>query len=196
LPFKSRSGADHRCGECISAPKNFRIARAPLIYEQILTKVIHCFKYRGKVQLEKPLAKILLTAFSLLWAGDSIDMILPVPLHLKRFRQRGFNQAYMLVRSWNKIAGRYPHFQNGFQIERDLLVRPRETAPQAALGRVKRGDNIKNAFDIVDRGRVVDKRILLVDDIYTTGATVNECARLLLDNGARFIDVLTLARAV
>lgn len=196
LPFKSRSGADHRCSDCISEPKNFRIARAALIYEQILTRIIHSFKYSGKVQLAKPLAELLRTAFGLFWEKDRIDIILPVPLHLKRFRKRGFNQAYLLVRNWNTLAGQYPDRPAEIQIERNLLVRTVATAPQSALGRAQRAVNIKNAFDLNDRDRVKDKSVLLIDDVYTTGATVNECARLLLDCGARYVDVLTLARAV
>jgi ComF family protein len=196
LPIKSRQGPDHRCGDCIREPKRYRIARAPLIYEQILTRVVHCFKYKGKVQLANPLAELLLTAFRLFWEPDGIDIILPVPLHIKRFRMRGFNQAYLLVRNWNILAGQNPYRPARFQIERNILVRAVATTPQSALGRAERAANIKNAFDLNDPDKVKDKRILLIDDVYTTGATVNECTRLLLNGGARHVDVLTLARAV
>jgi len=196
LPFVSRSGADHLCGGCISEPKYFRIARAPLIYEQVLTGIIHRFKYKGKIQLADPLAEILLTSFSLLWEDDSIDILMPVPLHLKKIRKRGFNQAYLLVRNWKHLAGQEPFRRTVIPIERNLLVRTAATAPQSALGRAKRAINVKNAFDLDGRDKVKDKRILLIDDVYTTGSTVNECARLLLNCGARHVDVLTLARAV
>jgi len=196
LPIKGRQGADHRCADCISEPKNFRIARAPLIYEQILTRVIHCFKYKGKVQLANPLAELLLTAFRMFWEPDSIDIILPVPLHKKRFRMRGFNQAYLLVSNWNVLAGQHPGHQTPLQIERNLLIRVATTVPQSALGRAQRAVNIKNAFDLYHPNQVIDKRILLIDDVYTTGATVSECTRLLLNCGVRHVDVLTLARAV
>jgi len=196
LPINSRQGVNHRCGDCIREPKNYRIARAPLIYEQILTRVIHCFKYKGKVQLAKPLAELLLTAFRLFWEPGSIDIILPVPLHLKRFRMRGFNQAYLLVCSWNILAGQYPYRPAQQQVEPHLLVRTAATVPQSVLGRAQRAVNIKNAFDLNQPAKVKDKRVLLIDDVYTTGATVNECTRLLLNCGARHVDVLTLARAV
>jgi ComF family protein len=196
LPFKSRQGPDHRCGECIVDGKNFRMARAPLIYEQILMRVIHCFKYQGKVQLANPLAQLLLTAFKLFWEKESIDIILPVPLHIKRFRKRGFNQAYLLVRNWTVVSAQYPYCMAVPRIERNLLIRTSATPPQTTLGRAKRAVNIKNAFDLNDRDGVIDKRVLLVDDVYTTGATANECARLLLTCGAQHVDVLTLARAV
>ena len=102
----------------------------------------------------------------------------------------------MLVRNWNILAGQHPNRLVEFQIERNLLVRTVATAPQTALGRTQRAVNIENAFDLNDPHKVKDKRVLLIDDVYTTGATVNECARLLLNCGARDVDVLTLARAV
>ncbi len=196
LPFKSRHGVDHRCGDCSASPKKFRIARAPLIYEKIFTEVIHCYKYKGKIQLARPLGELLLTAFRLFWDKDSIDVIIPVPLHLKRFRKRGFNQAYLLLQKWQTMAGRVAFDPDDLRIERDVLVRTLPTAPQTGLGRKERAANIKDAFDLVDDQKIIDKRVLLVDDVYTTGATVNECARLLLARGATHVDVLSLARAV
>jgi len=196
LPFKSRQGADHRCGDCITSPKKFRIARAPLVYGKIFTEVIHCFKYKGKIQLAEPLGELLLTAFGLLWDKNSIDVIVPVPLHFKRLRKRGFNQAYFLIRNWQTIVAHYSFHLSDLRIEREVLVRTANTAPQSALGRTQRADNIKNAFDLNGREKITDKRILLIDDVYTTGATVNECTRMLLEHGAEHVDVLTLARAV
>ncbi len=196
LPFESRHGLDHRCGDCSALPKKFRIARAPLVYEQIFTEVIHCYKYKGKIQLARPLGELLLTAFRLFWDKDSIDVVVPVPLHLKRLRKRGFNQAYLLIRNWQNIGGQVPFDLSDLQIERDVLARTLPTAPQTGLGRRQRAANIKDAFELVDEAKIIDKRILLVDDVYTTGATVDECARLLLHHGAAHVDVLSLARAV
>jgi predicted amidophosphoribosyltransferase len=82
------------------------------------------------------------------------------------------------------------------RIERDVLIRKFPTAPQMALGRTQRAVNIKNAFDLNHQETIVDQRVLLIDDVYTTGATVNECGRLLLSRGAQQVDVLTLARAL
>ena len=82
------------------------------------------------------------------------------------------------------------------RVERNVLIRKTPTAPQTALGRAQRAVNIKNAFDLNREEVLVNKRVLLIDDVYTTGATVNECARLLLSGGARQVDVLTLARAI
>jgi len=196
LPFESRQGIDHRCGDCSASLKKFRIARAPLVYEQIFTEVVHCYKYKGKIQLARPLAELLLTAFRFFWDKDSIDVVVPVPLHLKRLRKRGFNQVYLLIRNWQTIAGQVHLDLNDLQIERDVIVRNVSTVPQTGLGRRQRAANIKDAFELVDEAKIIDKRILLVDDVYTTGATVDECARLLLHHGAAHVDVLSLARAV
>ena len=196
LPFESRHGLDHHCGDCSASPKKFRIARAPLVYEQIFTEIVHCYKYKGKIQLARPLGELLLTAFRLFWEKDSIDVVVPVPLHLKRLRKRGFNQVYLLIRNWQTIAGQVPLDLRDLQIERDVIVRNVPTVPQTGLGRRQRAANIKDAFELVDEAKIIDKRILLVDDVYTTGATVDECARLLVNHGATHVDVLSLARAV
>lgn len=196
MPFESRHGIDHRCGECSTSPKNFRIARAPLVYEQVFTEVIHCYKYNGKIQLTRPLGELLLMAFRLFWDKNSIDVVIPVPLHLRRLRKRGFNQAHLLIRNWQATTGKRPLDLSDLQVERDVLVRSVPTAPQSGLNRRQRAANIKDAFGLLDEAKIIDKRILLVDDVYTTGATVDECARLLLHHGAAHVDVLSLARAV
>jgi ComF family protein len=196
IPFKGRQGQDHYCGPCIASGKNFGIARAPLVYDRVITEVIHCFKYRGKIQLARPLGELLLTAFMFFWDKDSIDTILPVPLHPGRFRRRGFNQAHLLIRNWpDMAAGGFCDLSN-IRIERDVLIRKMPTAPQTALDRTQRANNIKNAFDLNREKTIAGKRVLLIDDVYTTGATVNECSRLLLSRGVQQVDVLTLARAI
>ena len=144
----------------------------------------------------RPLSELLLTAFRLFWDKDSIDVVVPVPLHLKRLRKRGFNQAHLLIRNWQAITSQLPFDPSDLQVERDVLVRSVPTAPQSGLGRRQRAANIKDAFGLLDEAKIIDKRILLVDDVYTTGATVDECARLLLHHGAAHVDVLSLARAI
>jgi len=196
IPFRSRQGQDHFCGACIASGQKFGIARAALIYDRIITEVIHCFKYRGKIQLARPLSELLLLAFLNYWDIDSIDVILPVPLHPSRIRLRGFNQAYLLIRNWPSIAAHYSCDLSRIRIERDVLIRIVSTAPQSELGRAQRALNIKDAFDLDREETILGKRILLIDDVYTTGATANECGRLLLNRGAQKVDVLTLARAV
>ena len=196
LPFRSSQGEDHLCSDCLRAPKYFKMARAALVYNKISTEMIHCFKYKSKTQLAGPLGALLMRTFRRFWDGHRIDVIVPVPLHIKRLMKRGFNQAYLLIRSWQTMPDLRLLNPRDLQIERDVLVRTAPTVPQTALSRAQRGINIKNAFDIQSQDKIADQKVLLIDDVYTTGATVNECARMLLQNGAKGVDVLTLARAV
>ncbi len=148
LPFKSRQDQDHYCGTCLVSGQDFGIARAPLVYDRTIIGVIHCFKYKGKIQLAQPLSELLLTAFVRFWDINSIDMILAVPLHSARLRQRGFNQASLLIQNWHRIADRYFCDLSHIRIEDDLLIRTMPTEPQSALGRNQRTQNIKNAFGL------------------------------------------------
>jgi len=196
LMFKSRESADHICGECARQPKKFQIARAAGVYTPGFIEIVHKFKYKGKIQLAKPLGALLFTEFLHYWKNDAIDLILPVPLHKKRFRQRGFNQAYLLVNDWSNLARAQSLQPWPAAVETKVLVRSKKTAPQTGLKRADRLQNIKNAFKVRRPDIIKDKRVLLVDDVYTTGATVNECARVLVKSGAKRVDVLTLARAI
>ena len=139
---------------------------------------------------------LLFSAFINFWGINSIDIIVPVPLHIKRFRKRGFNQAYLLVRDWKQIAENLNLGLSNIRIDTNVLIKSRRTDPQTGLDRKKRMTNIKNAFSIRDQAIIKNKRILLVDDVYTTGATANECAKALLRGNAEYVDVLTLARAM
>lgn len=194
--FKSREGKDHVCGECLDSPKSFRIARALGIYDHALMAVVHCLKYKGKIQFAQPLGMLLFHTFTRFWDKNSIDLILPVPLHMKRYRMRGFNQAFLLIRDWVQIVETLNIKASQIHVDKEVLERSRWTEPQTGLGRKKRILNIKNAFSVSDPAKITEKRILLVDDVYTTGATANECTKALLHAGAKYVDVLTLARAM
>jgi ComF family protein len=121
------------------------------------------------------------------------DLIVPVPLHIRRFRERGFNQSWMLVQEWPELFRRR-HSGTLPELVRDALVRHRWTEPQAGLDRRRRKTNIKGAFSVSGHVDILGKRVLLVDDVYTTGATAEECASVLLKNGASDVHILTLAR--
>ncbi len=196
IMFKSREGEDHICGECLKSPKRFRVARATGVYDQALMELIHCLKYKGKIQLAHPLGILLFSAFIRYWDKKSIDLIVPVPLHAKRFRARGFNQAFLLIRQWGRIAEALNVELSDIHVDKHVLARCRWTESQAGLGRKKRLTNIKNAFSLIDASKIKGKRILLVDDVYTTGATADECAKVLLQGGAEYVDILTLARGM
>ena len=196
MMFQSREGPDHQCGDCIKHPKHFTTARAAGAYSESLMIAIHRFKYHGKIQLAKPLSLVLFTTFRQYWPSDPFDLILPVPLHVKRLIKRGFNQAYLLVKDWMRIALRSNGSPSRYVIARDTLIRQRPTAPQTGLRRKDRIRNTKNAFGLKKGAKINQKNVLLVDDVYTTGSTVDECARILLKSGAKRVDVLTLARSL
>jgi ComF family protein len=194
--FKSREGEDHVCEACIRSKRLFGIARSSGVYDKALMTVIHAFKYGEKVQLSHPLSIILLATFLQYWKHRFIDLIIPVPLNKKRFRKRGFNQAYLLIRDWATIIRRVNSPMQHMEINRHVLERIRATLPQTGLGRKDRMSNVKKAFALSMPEAVKDRRVVLIDDVYTTGATVSECARVLLKGGARAVDVLTLARTM
>ncbi|MEW6673990.1 MAG: ComF family protein [Thermodesulfobacteriota bacterium] len=196
MMFQSRAGDDHYCSDCLDAPKRFRKARAFGVYDQVLMEAVHRLKYKGKVQLARPLGRLLLAAFMTYWGDDPPNLVGPVPLHDKKLRERGFNQAFLLIRDWPRMAGALSLQWPDVAIEREVLVRTRWTDSQTGLGRKTRLQNIKNAFGVRDASRIYQKKILLVDDVYTTGATADECAGTLLKAGAEWVDVLTLARTL
>lgn len=188
LIFKSRTGEDHLCGRCLDRPGRFARARAAGIYDGSLRTAIHALKFKGKSVLARPLGEMLSTVYRHHWPAGDIDVIAPVPLHRHRFRRRGFNQAYLLMRWW-------PLSADG-EIDRRLLSRIRDTRPQTGLDRRQRRRNLKDAFIVNRPDRIVGKTVLLVDDVLTTGATVDACAAALMCEGAERVDVLTLARAL
>jgi ComF family protein len=196
IVFISRQGEDHVCGECIASQKRFQIARSAGVYKYTLMAVIHCLKYKEKIQLARPLGALLFAAFLRFWDKKSVDVIVPVPLHAKKLRMRGFNPSFLLVKNWARIAESSNSKLPDIPVEINVLERRRWTEPQTGLGRKERLANIKNAFKISDYSKIAGKKILLVDDVYTTGATVNECAKVLLKGGAGHVDVLTLARSM
>ena len=196
IPFKSRQDQNHLCGDCIVRPKKFRMARAAMACDQQLMAVIHRFKYAAKTQLAKPLGGLMLSIFLRHWENEKVDMILPVPLHPQRFRSRGFNQSYLLIFSWKTVADTMHITLPDIPIQNDVLIRTKTAVPQTDLGRRQRLKNVKGVFSLRFPEKVYGKKLLVVDDVYTTGATVNECARTLLEFGAAQVDVLTLARAI
>jgi len=146
------------------------------------------FKYREYRILGSRLADFILTTLGkdvMLW--KDLDMIVPVPLHKKRQTQRGFNQAQVLAKALER--------RTGIRSIPKLLVKVRNVPPQTSLEGKARRKNIRGAFGIKKEKKVKDKTILLVDDVYTTGSTVEECARILKKAGAREVKVLTLAQA-
>jgi ComF family protein len=196
MMFAGRQGTDHPCPECTGVSRMFHRARSVGIYGLKLMEAVHRFKYEGKTQLAGPLGMLLFIAFCRIWEEDPVDIVLPVPLHRRRLRGRGFNQAYLLVRDWprySRISGA-PVFH--YMISGNILERTRWGKPQIGLRRAERKANIEGAFAVKKPFSVSGKRILLVDDVHTTGATGEACAMVLTQAGASRVDVFTLARTL
>ncbi len=175
------------CRRCRWGAYAFERVRSYGEYDGSLGDVIQLFKYRGVLALKDFLAACLAqTAQEELELGE-INAIVPVPLHRSRERERGFNQSAVLAGALAR--------QLGLPVREALLLRHRKTRPQTGLTFAQRRRNVRGAF-AVRSGVTIDKlRILLVDDVYTTGATAHACARALRRAGARSVVVLTVARA-
>jgi len=187
-PFATFGGENHLCGRCILSPPQFVAARAALRYENTTRELIHRFKYGYKVMLRRPLALLAAPRLDDFVAGFGADLILPVPLHVKRLRQRGFNQALLLA----EIFSQRWHIP----LSRNNLRRIRWTEPQVSLSAAERAENVKGAFSLARPGDFKGRRVLLIDDVYTTGSTVKECSRVLQKEGGAVTAVLTLATGV
>jgi ComF family protein len=178
LPFSSELSSI--CAQCFQKLPPFSKVINFGIYEGALAEAIHQLKFQGVRRISKPLA-LLISNMSI----PVVDGIVPVPLHIKSLRERGFNQSLLVARKLSRSL-RIPLFM-------DMLIKKKETPPQIGLSARQRRGNIRNAFSVT--GDVKDMRILLFDDVMTTGATVRECSRELLKAGAREVIVLTLARS-
>ncbi|KAF0221447.1 MAG: amidophosphoribosyltransferase-like [Geobacteraceae bacterium] len=187
-PFFTEEGIDHLCSGCSTAPPHFTAARAAMLFEGTVKELIHRFKYDKKVQLRRPLGILAAQGLSTFASAASPDLVIPVPLHVKRLKERGFNQAVLLG---EVLAG---HWR--LPLSRDNLRRTRWTEPQINLSVAERTSNVRGAFGIKSPCAVKGKRIILVDDVYTTGSTVAECAKTLKQSGAEKVFVVTVARAV
>ena len=187
-PFVPRQGKGHLCGRCLDQKRYFTIGRALGHYEGPLREAIHRWKYEEKIYLSSLFGEWMERSFSQYWKASLFDLLVPVPLHPQRLRERGFNQALLLVRELSH--------RTGIPYRKRLLEKRERTVPQVHLSGVDREKGVKGAFGLAEREGVQGKVILLVDDVYTTGATVNECARVLIAGGAQRVDVFTLAHAV
>jgi ComF family protein len=180
--FPGREGADRVCGDCQTDPPPFARARAAAIYDGPVAAAVKRFKF-GRQLAYLPLMQSWLQAPRCRELAAGADWLIPVPLHPRRLKHRGFNQALLLAQAFPEAP-----------LAREALLRVRHTVPQVQLKPKERRDNVKGAFAVPDPALVKGKNLLLVDDLYTTGATARECARVLSRAGAARVEVLTVAR--
>jgi ComF family protein len=178
---------EHLCGACRENPPAFDSARAVGYYQGVLVEAIRLFKYQSKTRLGRHLAALLADqARRMPQVREGVDVVLAVPLHRARLRQREFNQSLLLAHRLGR--------ELSAPLLIDALERSRWTRPQVELDGEERRKNVRKAFTVKRPDQIEGRRILLVDDVYTTGATVNECAKVLKKAGAQAVHVLTLAR--
>jgi ComF family protein len=165
----------------------FDIARAVLLYRGAARDTHHTLKYKRRPEIAPVLGRIMFLYLKRTLQGENVDAILPIPLHSRRERKRGFNQAEL-------IAEEVAHLAH-IPLIPEVLVRIRSTKPQTDLPPEKRRQNVAGAFALRFAEPILGKTLLLIDDVYTTGNTVNEASRVLKEGGASRVCVLTFARA-
>ncbi len=187
-PFISGESESHPCGGCLTHRKYFGIARALAAFEGSLQGAIHRWKYEGKTHLTPFFAEWMAEGLNRYWKLPFLDLLIPVPLHPRRLRERGFNQALLLAEALSR--------RTGIPVLKTILKKKKPTLPQVNLSGAEREKGLKGAFHVTEEEKLSGKSVLLIDDVYTTGATVNECSKGLLRGGAERVDVLTLAHAI
>jgi ComF family protein len=187
-PFLAAESSAHLCGSCIERRPRYDLARGAGVYEESLREAVRALKYRNRTELARKLGDFMAENLPPPLYPPEADLVMPVPLSSRRLRSRGFNQALVLARRTYRL---WPE-----KVRWDLLIRSRHTPPQVGLSEVERKRNVRKAFRVEDPAAVDGRSIILVDDVYTTGATVEECAAALKKAGADRVMVVTLARAV
>jgi len=185
-PVSGRVDHAYTCHQCATRRPCYDWARAATRYEGPVRDALHDFKYRQALWLQNDLVQLLVALYHVHLHATPIDAVIPVPLHRRRRRQRGFNQSEFLARGLSQ------------EIMRPLLlkklVRIGYTGSQTSLSANERVKNVRGAFTVRQEAEMEGKCILLLDDVVTTGATVSECARVLKNAGADRVVVLSVAR--
>lgn len=187
-PFDYEISAEMLCGNCLAHPPSFNRSRSVLKYDDFSKGMVLAFKHADRTDKTPVFAKWMTRS-----AGDILSskvLVVPVPLHPTRLLKRRYNQSALLAQSIGKISNS--------RVIPDLLLRTRATPSQGGKSPTGRVRNVQGAFKIHPRWKqkIKGEHILLIDDVYTTGATVSACSACLLKNGAAQVDVLTLCRVV
>ena len=185
IPFPG--GEDHLCSTCLQKVFSFDRARSLFLYREPVSSLLVRFKFSGNLTSFETLSVLAAQAGPGTLFKEP-DLVLPVPLHIQRLRSRGFNQSLLLARAC------FPSWHG--KIQTDLLLRHQLTVPQTTLSGRARRNNLKGAFSILRAEQVAGRMVLLVDDVFTTGATLDECTKVLLAADAAQVEAFTLARAL
>jgi len=186
LPYEGEITAAFECANCRDTKFYFRFARSAVLANDLILDIIHRYKYGGGLWFERFLAGLLIQQALPALSQEKWDLIVPIPLHPVKQREREFNQAEQLARRLGRAAG--------LPVNVHLVRRVKSTTTQTLLGRRQRADNVAGAFALCARKRLNGEKIVLLDDVLTTGATTSACARVLRKAGAGDICVWTVAR--
>lgn len=178
----------HICGVCRTRKFHFEKARSAAVFEGALREAIHALKYRNLKAVADPLIEVMNKAYPFYNYRNSIDMIIPIPVHWSRIVERGFNQSELLAR------GIARHLS--IRLESAMLYKAFKTPHQADLPFEQRLTNVAGSFAVRNAYKLQGKRALLIDDVMTTGATLDEAARALLEAGASSVVAYTLSRSL
>lgn len=186
--FFEGAGEGDLCGDCLKNRPPFSYHRSYGRYKGILKDIIILFKYRRFQLLGKGLARLLYRSLGkdekIWWKAEAL---IPVPLHPKKKRQRGFNQAQLIARELSELKG--------IECIEDQLMKAKNVPPQTSLDMEERRRNVRGAYGVRDRKKTEGKVVILVDDVYTTGSTVRECSSVLKAAGAEEVRAITVAQA-
>ena len=181
-------GVKGLCDGCATAPPRYGQLRTVAVYQTTLQEAVQLFKFKKKRGLARHLIQLINAHIPVDCTVATYDFILPIPIHKKRLRERGFNQATLLADGIAKVEG--------VPVLTDALVRKRHTVAQSSLDSAARQENIVGAFEVRNPDIIFGKRLLVIDDVFTTGATIREAVSELWTADPAEIDVLTLARTL
>lgn len=173
------------CVNCKNSTPQYKRNKSVFLYDGVVKKFVRQLKFDNKKFYASTLSNFIASEYVKL--NKDFDIIIPVPIHKDREKRRGYNQATLLCTSLKEKLK--------LNVDENVLIKERATRSQAYLSREEREKNLEDAFRVVDRKLVKGKTVLLVDDVFTTGTTINECAKTLRSAGAKEVHSLTLAHA-
>jgi competence protein ComFC len=189
LPFEGEITTSFECANCREMDLHFVFARSAVVAKGMVLDVIHRYKYKRSLWFENFLADLLIREAAPVLKNEKWDWIVPVPLHISKQREREFNQAERLSKHLSRATN--------IPVNARLLKRITATRTQTLLTRPERAENVRKAFALRERDRKLNgERIILLDDVFTTGATTSACARVLREAGAAEVCVWTVARGL